>query len=77
MEKELNYTSTYIQCRDRVWGDKLPNGSYNGMVGHAMAGQVDLIGTSLTLKPSRFGAVDFLHPIGLETFSILLPSVDR
>ncbi len=77
MEKDLNFTSIYIQCESRNWGDLQPNGSYSGMVGHTKAGHVDFIGTSLTVKASRYGAVDYLHPIGTETYAILLPSIER
>lgn len=77
MKKELNFTSTYYNCKHRGWGDLLPNGSYYGMVGYAFVGHVDLISASLTLRPSRAGAISYLHPIGLETYSLLLPSVRK
>ncbi len=77
MAKELNFSSTYYKCYKRGWGDRLYNGSYTGMVGIAHAGHVDLIGASLTLRPSRARGISYLHPIGLETYSLLLPSVRK
>ncbi len=77
MERELNFTSTYYSCDGYVWGDLLDNGSYSGMVGITGEGRVDLIGTSLTLRPSRAGAVAYLHPLAFETECVITLSVGR
>ena len=42
------------------------------MVKSLYTGEVDMVGCSLTLTAERFRAVDYLYPLGLETYSIYI-----
>ncbi|XP_059096595.1 glutamate receptor ionotropic, kainate glr-3-like [Tigriopus californicus] len=71
MAKELNFSVSYFQRRDLNWGNKV-NGTWSGMVSTLLKGEADFIGASLTLTPTRFEAVDYLLPIGRETYAIFI-----
>ena len=43
------------------------------MVGSLVKGDADLIAASLTLTPKRFEALNYLIPIGTETFGLFIP----
>ncbi len=53
------------------------NGTFYGMVDIIHRGDMDLLAGSLTLKPSRAAGVSYLHPIGIETYGLILPAVER
>ncbi len=74
MEHELNFTSTYFRREDRTWGERLANGTFNGMVGDISRGHLDLISASLTVKSSRAQGISYLHPISTETYALFVPT---
>ena len=77
MEKELNFSTTFYQRVDRVWGGGHDNGSFYGMIDDVHRGHVDLISASVTLKISRAKGVTYLHPIGTETYALFVPTMGR
>ncbi|TRY78277.1 hypothetical protein TCAL_08764, partial [Tigriopus californicus] len=68
---ELNFT--YKACRrfDEQWGTWI-NGTTTGMINSLQKNEADLIGTSVTLNPERYHVVDYLHPLGTETYAIYI-----
>ncbi len=68
----MNFSWTFYHRADRKWGSLLPNGSHDGMVSSLLKGEADLIATSLTMMPHRERSVDFLVPIGDETYAIFI-----
>ena len=72
MENEMNLTTDYIRRHDLGWGNKLPNGTFTGMISSVLKKDADIIGASLTLKPVRFDAVNYLFPIGTETEALVI-----
>ncbi len=78
LEKQLNFTATYIKCNwEAGWGDQNADGSFSGMVGVLNRNGADLIGASLTMTPTRVRGVSYVHPMGVETYSLIMPSVQR
>lgn len=79
LEKELNFTAMVYKRKDSVWGGpdpKLPTG-WNGMVSNLLDNSADIIVGSLTMTSTRFEAVDYLIPIGMETYAIFIKAVDN
>ncbi len=74
MERELNFSATYFRREDHTWGDRSPNGTFNGMVGDIARGHLDLISSSLTVNPSRAHGIAYLHPISTETYALYVPT---
>ena len=56
----MNFTWELYWRADRIWGTKAEDGTANGMFASAARGDVDLVGTSITMRPYRQRAVDFL-----------------
>ena len=77
MKKSLNFTTTLTRRFDGNWGKKDKNGTWNGMVKSLLDGEADLIATSLTVNKDRYEAVDFLFPIGKESYAIYIGNPDQ
>ncbi len=78
MEQELNFSSSNYRRADLSWGGMSSDGlTFYGMVEDARRGAVDLIGTSLTLRTDRARAVEYLPPIGTETYALFIPASGR
>lgn len=71
LSTEMNFT--YESCRrfDEQWGTWI-NGTTTGMIDNLQKNEADLIGTSVTLNPERYHVVDYLHPLGTETYAIYI-----
>ena len=65
----LNFTAEFYRRPDRLWGSQV-DGAWVGGVGSLMRGDVDIIGSSLTLKPDRAEVIDYLIPVG-KSFNAL------
>ena len=48
------------------------NHNWTGMLASILEGDADVIFTSLTQSPLRFEAVNFLLPIGAETYGLFI-----
>ena len=77
MQRELNFTAVYYRRLDRTWGSRYDNGSFYGMVEDVHRGHVDLIGSSMTMEPDRAEGINFLHPIGIETYALFVPAIGK
>ena len=74
MEAELNLTAVRLRRRDHTWGGYL-DGEYDGMVKTIQDDEADIIATSLTQNPQRFPALDYLWPIGTETYGLFVKRI--
>ncbi len=77
MKNTLNYTTRFFRRDDRVWGGKTENGTFSGMVGDVHDGRFDVLGSSLTVRPSRADGVTYLPPIAVETYGLFVPAFER
>ncbi len=73
LEREMNYSLTRIMRQDGLWGHKWPgNGSWSGMLSNLLKGEADFILGSFTLTPERIAAIDYLHPLAMETIAVYI-----
>ncbi len=75
LEKSMNFTAVLLNVRkdtSLTFGSKV-NGTWDGIIGELVRGHADFIFASLTLTDKRFEAVDFLQPLGSETFALFVP----
>ena len=47
------------------------------MIRSLLMGRADLAASSLTLNPERFTAIDYLFPMGTETYAIYISNPDQ
>ncbi|KAK4297641.1 hypothetical protein Pmani_029960 [Petrolisthes manimaculis] len=55
---KLGYCYEFVVPEDRLHGMRLPNGSFNGVIGMVSRGESDMSGVALFMNPSRVEAVD-------------------
>ncbi|XP_071549697.1 glutamate receptor ionotropic, kainate glr-3-like [Panulirus ornatus] len=58
---------------DGVWGIKLPDGSWTGMMGQMHRQEVEMALGPFTITPQRTNICDFSIPLRHENFAILTP----
>uniref|UniRef100_A0A0K0F5Z7 Glutamate receptor 1 n=1 Tax=Strongyloides venezuelensis TaxID=75913 RepID=A0A0K0F5Z7_STRVS len=58
-------------------GIKLPDGSWNGMIGKLLNGEADLAVSSLTINQERERVVDFSKPFMVTGISIMIKKPDK
>ncbi len=59
----INFTATFYQRLDGDYGVER-NGTYSGIIGSLIRGDMDMIGAALTLSTGRYEDIDYLMPIG-------------
>nr|XP_027222389.1 glutamate receptor-like [Penaeus vannamei] len=66
----------WVVPEPRVYGYKLPNGSWEGVIGLVARGEADL-SVPLSITTERLAAVDFTEPVFIDEFAIAykLPSL--
>ena len=74
MERELNITTQRYRRKDQTWGGYV-NGQSDGMVKTIVDGQADIIATSLTQSPNRSRVLNFMWPIGTETYALFVKRI--
>nr|XP_053636397.1 uncharacterized protein LOC128691588 [Cherax quadricarinatus] len=76
----LNFTYTFVRPRDGVWGVKLNNGSWSGIMGMVKRREVSIAAGPFMIDTYRAEVVDFTVPIFIDYWKILgvrgLPEVD-
>ena len=60
----------------RSWKAKVLIVGWNGMISNLLDHSADMIAASLTMSGERFEVVDYLPPIGMETYTIVIKAVD-
>ncbi|XP_063584651.1 probable glutamate receptor [Penaeus indicus] len=71
LAKSMNFTYSFKRPPDGAWGGKLPDGSYNGMVGMVSRKEVDLGLGPFGMSTVRAAVVDFTKPILIDYARIL------
>nr|XP_053636404.1 glutamate receptor ionotropic, kainate 1-like [Cherax quadricarinatus] len=76
----LNFTYTFVRPPDTVWGVRLNNGSWTGMMGMVVREEVSIGAGPFMIDRWRAEAVDYTVPMVLDYWRILgvrgLPEVD-
>ncbi|XP_070001080.1 glutamate receptor-like [Penaeus vannamei] len=72
----LDRCYVWVVPEPRVYGYKLPNGSWEGVIGLVARGEADL-SVPLSITTERLAAVDFTEPVFIDEFAIAykLPSL--
>jgi hypothetical protein len=59
----LAHRSDYIKAEDGSSGAQLKNGSWTGVLGMMLSGQVQVADVPLVITPERQSVVDFTSPV--------------
>ncbi|XP_037800571.1 glutamate receptor ionotropic, delta-1-like [Penaeus monodon] len=72
----LNRCYEWVVPEPRLYGHKLPNGSWQGVIGLVARGEAD-ISVPLSITTERLTAIDFTEPVFIDEFAIAykLPSL--
>ncbi|XP_063600704.1 glutamate receptor ionotropic, delta-2-like [Penaeus indicus] len=65
--ERLNTCYEFVIPDDWVFGTRLPNGSWTGIMGQLERGEVDMSGVTLSNDAARNAAVDFSEPLYMDT----------
>ncbi|XP_069945066.1 uncharacterized protein [Cherax quadricarinatus] len=80
LSEALNFTYTFVRPPDGVWGVRLSNGSWTGMLGMVVREEVSIGAGPFMIDTYRSEVVDFTVPIFIDYWRILasrgLPEVD-
>ncbi len=75
MAKRLNFTYESWKRVDGAWGDfNLKSKQFDGIVGNIARGEVDFAVAPMTLQIARASGIDYLMPIGTETYGLFVKS---
>ena len=72
-EKDLNFTVVLSESIDRKFGNKIANGSYNGMVGMLVRNETDIVAAHMTITKTRAQVIDYCLPWKFSVFTIIVP----
>ncbi|XP_063217656.1 probable glutamate receptor [Bacillus rossius redtenbacheri] len=70
--RDMNFTSEYVTVPDGAYGQRKPDGSWNGVVGMVMRREVDVGLAPLTMTKSRAEVVDFAIPLLMSNYMIFI-----
>ncbi|KAG7169897.1 Glutamate receptor-like 52, partial [Homarus americanus] len=73
LQSKLGFKYKVALPYDGNWGTKLPNGTWNGMVGMVYRREADLGVAPFTITLERAQAIEFTFPFYVEPSSILTP----
>uniref|UniRef100_A0A0N4ZEY1 Glutamate receptor 1 n=1 Tax=Parastrongyloides trichosuri TaxID=131310 RepID=A0A0N4ZEY1_PARTI len=76
-EKINDFKYEIIVNEDTKHGGKMPDGSWNGMIGKLLSGEADLAVSSLTINQERERVVDFSKPFMVTGISIMIKKPDK
>ncbi|XP_069957606.1 glutamate receptor U1-like [Cherax quadricarinatus] len=71
LSQAMNFTYTYVRPSDELWGIKLDNGSWSGMMGMVVREEVGIGVGPFSIIISRNEVVDFTVPILIDYYRIL------
>ncbi|XP_066970156.1 uncharacterized protein [Macrobrachium rosenbergii] len=74
MAQKFNFTYNLVLPYDGNWGAKMPNGTFNGMVGMVNRHEVDMAIAGFTITYVRETVIDFTVAFYEEPTTILIPS---
>ncbi|KAF2365546.1 Ionotropic glutamate receptor L-glutamate and glycine-binding domain, partial [Trinorchestia longiramus] len=73
---KLNFSFALVRSVDRTWGAYLGNGSFTGMIGMALRGEVDMALGPFLQSYERQLWIDFSEVLITDSLSIFLPRPD-
>ncbi|XP_069945068.1 probable glutamate receptor [Cherax quadricarinatus] len=71
LSEALNFTCSFVRPPDRVWGVRLNNGSWTGMMGMVVREEVSIGAGPFIIDRWRAEAVDFTVPMVIDYWKIL------
>ena len=71
LSKNLNFTYTLYRRHDNNWGRNI-NGSWNGMIGNILKGDVDILGSSFTYSLERYEVIDYIFPMVSQAVGLFI-----
>uniref|UniRef100_A0A1I8ABH5 Glutamate receptor n=1 Tax=Steinernema glaseri TaxID=37863 RepID=A0A1I8ABH5_9BILA len=71
LSRDLGFTYTIHQVKDRNYGNDLGNGTWDGMIGEILRGEAEMAVAPLTVNFKRAEVVDFTKPFLSLGISIL------
>nr|XP_027220216.1 glutamate receptor ionotropic, delta-1-like [Penaeus vannamei] len=74
LQRKLGFRYELVLPYDGNWGNKLKNGTWNGMVGMVHRKEVDLGVAPFTITLGRAEAIDFTFPFYVEPSAVLTPA---
>ena len=60
----------HVQKINIKWGDRLPNGSYNGMIGMVQRKEVEMAASAIKITHDRERVVDFSFPYAFDSLRL-------
>ncbi|XP_047738196.1 glutamate receptor U1 [Hyalella azteca] len=72
LAKKYHFNYTLELPYDGNWGNAMPNGTFNGMVGMVVREWADMAMGSFTITEAREAVIDFTHPFYEEPTAILI-----
>ncbi|UXI15299.1 Pantetheinase [Sarcoptes scabiei] len=72
LKEHFNFSTEYINC-NRVWGYKLLNNSWNGLIGNLIRKEVDMGIGGVSLNYDRLQVINFLSPHYHSSFAYITP----
>nr|XP_045584152.1 glutamate receptor ionotropic, kainate glr-3-like isoform X1 [Procambarus clarkii] len=72
--RRLNFTYTMVESPDGSWGSRMPNGTFDGVIGMVQRQSVDFAVSGFTVNYLRSIVIDFSHPFYDESLTILIPA---
>ncbi|XP_069181977.1 glutamate receptor ionotropic, delta-1 [Procambarus clarkii] len=75
LQRKLGFRYRLVLPCDGNWGNKLPNGSWDGMVGMVIRKEADLGVAPFTITLERAQVIEFTFPYHVEPSAILTPAV--
>ncbi|XP_042876135.1 glutamate receptor ionotropic, kainate 5-like [Penaeus japonicus] len=64
---KLNFCYEFVIPDDWVFGTRLPNGSWTGIMGQLKSGVIDMSGVTMSNDAARNSEVDFSEPLYMDT----------
>ncbi|XP_059150219.1 glutamate receptor 2-like [Physella acuta] len=77
ISRHLNFEYTFKLVEDKNYGTRLPDGSWNGMIGELLNGKADIAIAALTITEVRERFVDFSKPFMNLGTSIMIKKPDK
>ncbi|KAA0201892.1 Ionotropic receptor 189, partial [Hyalella azteca] len=73
MANKLNFTFRLVRCVDGIWGTHFGNGTFNGMIGMVVRGEVDMALGPFIQTHERNVYIDFSDALVTDGTGIFLP----
>ena len=62
LASKMNFEYEIIPAAKNQYGYKMPNGSWTGLVGDLISGEIDISVATLTMTTEREEVIDFVSP---------------